>query len=311
MNSDSEIQEILKQFTTIGDFLRWTMSHFEKAQLWYGHGSDNAYDEALYLVAFALHLKSQAVLDYRQAKITQQEKQAIIALVGSRIEKRIPLSYLTHEAWFAGLSFYVDQRVLIPRSPIAELIVAQFQPWIDPEKIASVLDLCTGSACIALACAYYLPTAMVVASDISPDALAVAQRNIEEYGFGERVKCVQSDLFSELKPRQFDLIISNPPYVGTEDMQTLPPEYRHEPLLGLEAGTDGLAVVERILRESLDYLTSEGTLIVEVGNSRHQLVEKYPDVPFVWLEFERGGEGVFLLTTANLAAHHHCFKVVG
>lgn len=311
MSRDSEIEEILNQFTTIGDFLRWTMSQFKQAQLWYGHGSDNAYDEALYLVAYALNLKSQAVLDYRQAKITQHEKQAIISLVSIRIEKRIPLAYLTHEAWFAGLSFYVDQRVLIPRSPIAELIVTQFQPWIDPEKIVSVLDLCTGSACIALACAYYLPTVMVFASDISPDALAVAQRNIEEYGFGERVKCVQSDLFREIKPRQFDLIISNPPYVGKEDMQTLPPEYRHEPILGLEAGADGLAVVERILWESLDYLTPEGILIVEVGKSQHQLVEKYPDVPFVWLEFEQGGEGVFLLTAANLTAYHHRFKGTG
>lgn len=284
---------------TLRDWLRWAMSRFHEAGLYYGHGTDNAWDEALALILHALHLPHDvqpAVLD---ARLTPKEQAAVLDLIERRTHERMPVPYLTHEAWFAGLSFYVDERVLIPRSPLGELIENHFEPWITfpPE---SILDLCTGSGCIAIACAKAFPEADVDASDISDDALAVAKINLTRHAMNDTVELVRSDLFRELAPKKYDLIISNPPYVDREDMTSLPPEYRHEPASALAAGVDGLDIVMQILQQAGQYLAPEGTLIVETGNSEIALSEKLPNVPFTWLEFTRGGGGVFLLGAKEL-----------
>lgn len=288
---------------TIRDFIRLATSQFNETGLYYGHGTDNAWDEAVQLVLHTLHLQhdiNPAVLD---ARLTQEERSKLLALIHERVEKRIPVPYLTHEAWFAGLPFYVDERVLIPRSPIAELIENRFEPWIDPERVHHILDLCTGSGCIAIASTNAFPDAEVDASDISPDALAVAKINVLRHTAEDQVQLHQSDLFSALPSKKYDIIVSNPPYVSLAEMAELPPEYLHEPSLGLTAGTHGLDFALRILQKASDYLAPEGILIVEVGNSEYALSEQFPDIPFTWLEFQRGGGGVFLLTKEQLDAH--------
>ena len=221
-------------------------------------------------------------------------------LIEQRVTKRIPLSYLTHEAWFAGLSFYVDERVLIPRSPLAELIQKHFQPWIGANEPEAILDLCTGGGCIAIACAKAFPDAQVDASDVSLDALAVAKINALRHEVEEQVHLIESDLFSAIPPKKYDIIISNPPYVSTDEMSTLPAEYAHEPSLGLHAGQEGLDFVSTILEQSPNYLKPNGLLIIEVGNSEGALEKTFPNMPFTWLEFEQGGGGVFVLTANQL-----------
>ncbi|MGM0983578.1 MAG: 50S ribosomal protein L3 N(5)-glutamine methyltransferase [Pseudomonadota bacterium] len=292
---------------TLRDCLRWAASEFHLAGLFYGHGTDSAWDEAVALTLGALHLPwniDPAVLD---ARLLPMERTRIVALVRARIETRRPLPYLLGEAFFAGIPFSVDERVLIPRSPIAELIEHGFAAWFPVEPPARVLDLCAGSGCIGIATALHLPGCEVDLADISPDALAVARKNISRHDVGERVRAVESDLFAGLAGRRYDLIVCNPPYVDTHDLTTMPAEFRHEPALALGAGTDGLDIVRRILREARDYLTDEGVLLVEVGNSDHHLEAAFPEVPFLWLEFERGGQGVFALTAAELDAHAASF----
>lgn len=295
--------QAIDNLSTIRDYVRWGVSRFHQAGLYFGHGTDNALDESVSLVFHALHLPLDFPVEYFDSNLTQEECDGIANLFERRIQQRVPAAYLTHEMWFAGLSFYVNEHVLVPRSPIAELIEAGFGPWIESDGIESVLDLCTGSGCIAIACAAYLPSARVDAVDISPEALKVAATNIERHQIASRVEAIQSDLFNALEGKKYNLIVSNPPYVSLEEMATLPDEYHQEPRLGLEAGDDGLHIVERILDCAIDFLEPNGILVIEVGNSEQALILRYPNVPFLWVDFERGGEGIFVLTYEQLEAH--------
>lgn len=294
--------EIAARLETPKDFVRWGASAFNRAGLHFEHGTANAVDEALNLVLHALSLSHDIPQWLLDGRLTHAEKQAVYGLLRRRVEERKPYAYITNRARFAGLDFYVDERVLVPRSPIGELIEAAFEPWIQPGRVSRVLDLCTGSGCIAIACAYAFGDAAVDAVDISPEALAVAGINVEKLHVADRVFLHKADVFQGLAPAPYDIIVSNPPYVDAEDMAALPDEHKHEPSLGLAAGGDGLDIVRRILAGAGEYLAEDGILVVEVGNSRWALEEAYPDVPFTWLEFERGQAEVFLLTAAQVAA---------
>lgn len=296
-----KFEDINVRLETSKDFVRWGASAFKRAGLHYEHGTANAVDEALNLVLHALSLDHDIPPWLLDGRLTDAEKRAAYDLLRRRVEERKPYAYITNTARFSGLDFYVDERVLVPRSPIGELIEASFEPWIDPSRVMRVLDLCTGSGCIAIACAYAFPEAAVDATDVSPDALEVARINVDKLHVGERVLLHRADVFDGLPLTPYDIIVSNPPYVDAEDMATLPDEHRHEPQLGLAAGPDGLDIVRRILRDASGYLAEDGILVVEVGNSRWALEEAYPKVPFTWLEFERGQAEVFLLTAAQLA----------
>lgn len=300
-------ENVIDELFTMGDFVRWGASRFNEAGLHFGHGTDNALDEAFQLVVHALHLPHDILPYMIETRLTREERKAVVGLLQQRIDTRLPAPYLTHETWFAGLSFYVDERVLIPRSPIAELIEAGFEPWIDPERVANILDLCTGSGCIAIASALAFPFVAVDATDLSEDALEVARKNVARHEVGDQLNLVQGDLFQGLEGRRYDVIISNPPYVDAEDMAALPKEFHHEPVSALAAGEDGLDIVRRILAQAAEYLNEDGILIVEVGNSAAALVEAYPEIPFTWLEFERGGHGVFLLTKEQMCECEHIF----
>ncbi len=292
----------IEALSTVRDFIRWGASRFVEAGLFCGHGTANALDEAAALVLYTLHLPYDLPADYFACALTAAERERVAHLIEQRISLRKPAAYLTHEASFAGLSFYVDERVLVPRSPIAELIEQRFSPWLDSVHVTDILDLCTGSGCIAIACAYAFPEAAVDAADISRDALEVAEINIKRHGVENCVRAVESNLYDHLGQRRYDLIVSNPPYVNATEWQALPAEYHAEPKLGLEAGETGLDCIHRILRDAADHLKPEGILVVEVGSSAKALQAAYPDVAFYWLDFERGGEGVFLLTSEQVSA---------
>ena len=284
---------------SIKDYLRWSYSCFNRADIFYGHGQDNGWDEALQLVLSALHLPLDVPDDLFDGRLALSEKLAIIHLIKERLGRRVPVAYLTNSAWFCGLEFYVDERVLIPRSPIGELIQQGFGGLLknSPKRI---LDMCTGSGCIAIACAEQFPNAEVDAVDLSFEALDVAEFNIERHQLTHRVFPIQSDLFTQLPQDQYDLIVTNPPYVDQDDIDDMPEEFRNEPMLALEAGEDGLVLVKRILAQAGEYLTKNGVLICEVGNSMVHLIEQYPTVPFKWIEFKQGGDGVFALTKPQL-----------
>ena len=292
---------------SVNDCVRWGVSRFREAQLFFGHGTDNAVDEALHLVLHALHLPHGMPPELLAARLTPAEVQNVLLLLERRVVERKPTPYLMQSATFAGLEFYVDERVLIPRSPLAEIIERQFAPWAEGDTIARVLDLCTGSGCIAIACAHSLPQAVVDAVELSPGACAVAQRNVEAHQLQARVNILRGDLFGPVAGERYQLIISNPPYVGQAEFEGLPAEYRHEPAMALLSGDDGLDLVARMLRDARAHLTDDGILICEVGNSEEALAQRFPDVPFTWLEFERGGGGVFMLTAQELQRFHGTF----
>jgi ribosomal protein L3 glutamine methyltransferase len=290
---------------TLRDYIRWAVSCFNREELFFGHGSDNAWDEARQLVLGAVHLPWEIADSYLDCRLEDDEHAQ--TLLKRRIEERIPTAYLLGEAWFCGLPFIVDERVLIPRSPIGEAIEQHFYPWL-PAEPARILDLCAGSGCIGIACAYEFPEAEVVLADLSYQALEVANQNIERHQLDERVYTVQGDGFDGLPGQRFDLIVSNPPYVDAEDFADMPAEYQHEPALGLACGEDGLNLVRRMLAEAADHLTDKGLLIVEVGNSQVHVSALYPEVDFTWLEFERGGHGVFLLAAQQCREHQALFR---
>ena len=287
-------------FTTPRQLIDRVEQRFAASDLFFGHGAVNALDEAAYLVLAALELPFDVSPDKLKVKITETEQQRIKRLVDERINSRKPTAYLLNKAWFAGLPFFVDERVLIPRSPIAELVRDRFSPWINPAQVTRILDLGTGSGCIAVACALAFPDAAIDATDISWDALEVARLNCERHRLARRVNLIQSDLFSALGDRQYDIIVSNPPYVSDEEMSALPAEYRHEPSLALAAGVTCLDVVERILLDAHRHIMPHGILVVEVGNGRAALEAKYPRTPFIWPDLEHGGEGVFILSSEDL-----------
>jgi ribosomal protein L3 glutamine methyltransferase len=304
------VDEAVTELRTIADMLRWAVSRFNDANIYYGHGTDNAWDEAIALVFDALHLPEEIGQQVILSNLTSSEKHKIVELIIRRVRERLPVPYLTNKANFAGLEFYVDERVLVPRSPIAEMINYKFSPWLYNKPVNRIMDLCTGSACIAIACAYAFEDAEVDALDISEDALEVAQINVESLGVLERVFPIQSDLFSAIpKGPHYDLIVSNPPYVDAEDIGDMPQEYHHEPVIGLASGNDGLDLTKRILANAADYLTETGLLVVEVGNSMVHLIEQYPDMPFTWVDFEFGGDGVFVLTRDQLVENETLFAI--
>jgi ribosomal protein L3 glutamine methyltransferase len=294
--------DIAKALTTIRDYIRFAMGRFTQAKIYYGHGTDNAWDEAVTLIFHLLHLPADADERVLDSTLTKSERLLIIRVVETRCHDRIPVPYLTGEAWFAGLRFKVDERVLVPRSPIAELIESGFSPWAEGD-IRSVLDIGCGSGCIGLACAYHFDASADLI-DISPDALEVARQNIGALGLGNQTRLIQSDVFeslaSQTPPSRYDLIVSNPPYVDTNDMDSMPAEYHHEPRLGLEAGSDGLDFARRILADAANYLEDSGLLVMEVGNSWVALEAAYPNVPFTWVEFTRGGHGVCVFSRTQL-----------
>ena len=292
--------DVLDELCTVRDFVRWGASRFTEAELCFGHGTDNAWDEAVVLVCAALHLPLDSGARALDARLTRAEKQIALEYLERRITERVPAPYITGEAWFAGLRFAVDERVLVPRSPFAELIEREFRPWLTaaPERI---LDLCTGSGCIGIACALAFPDAEVDLVDISLAALEVADGNIAAHRVERRVRTLESDLFEELD-QAYDLIVCNPPYVDADDYAELPDEYRCEPELALAAGVDGLDVVRRVLRDAADWLEDEGLLFVEVGNSAAALEDRFPDVGFTWVELQRGGDGIFVFSREELLA---------
>jgi ribosomal protein L3 glutamine methyltransferase len=291
------------ELITVRDFIRYAVSRFSAAKLFFGHGSDNAWDEAVYLTLHTLHLPLDRLEPFLDARLLPEERVTLLDIITRRCQDRLPAAYLTHEAWLGEHRFYVDDRVIVPRSFIAELLDEQLTPWIDdPWAIESALDLCTGSGCLAILTALAFPNATVDAVDLSKAALTVAERNIADYRLVDRVRPVHSDAFTALTGRQYDLIISNPPYVDAKAVAALPPEYLHEPKMALGSGDDGLDFTRIILREAKKHLTDDGILVVEIGHNRDALEAAFPTLPFVWLDTAAGDEYVFLLRAADLPA---------
>lgn len=297
---------VVEDLATIQDMMRWAYSYFNASDLYYGHGYDNAWDEAQQLVLAALYLPADVPEAMYQSRLTLVEKERVIHLIETRLGTRQPVAYLTNSAWFCGSEFYVDERTIVPRSPIGELIMQKFAGLIDHEP-KRILDMCTGSGCIAIACAQQFLEAEVDAVDLSLDALDVAQINIERHGLAGRVFPISSDLFSDIPQDKYDLIVTNPPYVDEEDLDDMPQEFHFEPEMSLGSGADGLDITKRILAQAADYLTDNGVLVCEVGNSMVHLIEQFPTVPFNWIEFKNGGLGVFSLTRAQLVEYRHLF----
>jgi ribosomal protein L3 glutamine methyltransferase len=300
-------REIANELTTIRDLIRWGVSAFNEAELSFVQGMPTALDEAVYLCLSALNLPPDFSEEFFDCVLTFEERMAVLDYYKQRIENKTPAAYITNEAWFAGLSFYVDERVLIPRSPFAELVKQQFAPWIDADEVNNVLELCTGSGCIAIACAYAFEQSQVVASDISKEALAVAEINRQNHGLEACLQLVESDLYANIPVKPYDIIVSNPPYISAQEMTELVDELHAEPAMGLAAGEDGLDVVIPMLQGAREFLSDQGVLVVEVGYSQPALEAALPEVPFMWLDFEEGGQGVFLLTAQQLEDYQSDF----
>jgi ribosomal protein L3 glutamine methyltransferase len=292
---------------TVAQLIRFGAREFQSAQLAFGHGTGDATDDAAALVFHALGLDHAEAEAAYARKVAAGETACVLELFAERLRRRVPVAYLIGRMWFAGLEFEVDPRVIVPRSPFAELIAAGFAPWVEPGNVRRVLDVGTGSGCIAIACAMRFREAQVDAVDLSEDALVVARRNVERHGVASRVHLHRGDVYQPLGERRYDLIVSNPPYVSDAEMAALPAEYRHEPDLALRAGVDGLDVVRRILRDAAAHLETGGVLVVEVGDSDERLQRAFPAVPFLWLEFAHGGGGVFVLTRDDLCRHRREF----
>ena len=293
---------------TAAETIRAVARRFQRAKLYFGHGTETAQDEAAWLVVHALKIAPDKLAGRLNKPVSAAASKKIDALATTRIQTRQPLAYLLKEAWFAGLKFYVDERVIVPRSLTGEYIAERFQPWVDAQRVQRILDLCTGSACMAIACAHAFPRARVDAADISREALAVARLNVKRHRLGRRVQLVHSDLFQALKGRRYDVIVTNPPYVARAEMKTLLPEYRHEPVLALVSGRHGLDAIVQILARAPRHLNPGGILVGEVGNSAPALQKKFPNVPFTWLTSETGDESVFLISAEELARHHGAFR---
>jgi ribosomal protein L3 glutamine methyltransferase len=296
------LKEARTQFSTIRDLLRYGVSRLHGAQAVFGHGSQNVYDEAAYLILHTLQLPLDLLDPFLDARLTESEINSVVQILDRRAKLRVPAAYLTQEAWLGEHRFYVDERVIVPRSFIAELIPQQLEPWVDkPENVLNILDMCTGSGCLAILMALAFPHAQVDAVDVSKDALAVAQHNVTDYALQDRVHLIESDLFEKIENKRYDLIISNPPYVDAKSMASLPKEYRHEPELALAAGEDGLTVIRSLLRQSRSHLKRGGKLMVEIGHNREVLEAAYPETDFTWVTVSAGDEFVFVLNQDQLA----------
>jgi ribosomal protein L3 glutamine methyltransferase len=286
---------------TVRDWLRFAVSRFNEAKLCFGHGSDNAFDEAAYLILHTLHLPLDRLEPFLDASLTHGESEQVQMVIERRVRERLPAAYLTHEAWLGAHRFYVDERVIVPRSFIAELLHEQLVPWVEnPDEVGSALDLCTGSGCLAILAALAFPNAQIDAVDLSKDALDVAARNVGDYGLQQRIELLSSDLFAALDGRSYDLILSNPPYVNAESVAALPPEYQAEPALALGSGEDGLDATRQILAAAKSHLNPGGLLVVEIGHNRDELEAAYPTLPFTWLDTESGDQFVFMLRREDL-----------
>lgn len=294
-------QSARQELLTLRDLIRYGVSRLNAAQVALGHGSDNAWDETVYLVLHALHLPLDTLEPFLDARVLSEERNRVLELIDRRVTERVPAAYLTNEAWLRGHRFYVDARVIVPRSPIAELLDEGLSPWVqDAQAVDSVLDMCTGSGCLAILSALAFPYAQVDAVDVSPDALEVARRNIDDYGLADRLALHQSDLFDNLPERQYDVIVCNPPYVNSGSMDVLPQEYRHEPQLALAGGTDGMDLVRRILQAAPRYLSENGVLVLEIGHERDFFEAAFPELSPVWLDTEEASDQLLLLTREQL-----------
>lgn len=303
-------QQILQTLVTLRDYIRWGASEFNRQKLSFGHGFVDAFDEARYLSLFALSLPLDLADQYLDCRLLPAEREQVLTLLKQRADSRQPAAYITRESWFCGLRFYVDERVLVPRSPIAELIGNHFEPWIDSRQVGRILDLCTGSGCIAIACQYAFEDAEVCASDLSEEALEVAKINREAHQLTDYLTLYESDLFDNIPAQQFDIIVSNPPYVDEQDMADLSDEFGFEPSLGLAAGSDGLTLVNRILLQAIDYLSEHGILVIEVGNSQPAMMQRYDGLPMTWIDFEYGGSGVCCIQAQDLRQYNDTIQKI-
>jgi ribosomal protein L3 glutamine methyltransferase len=306
------MQQVAEQLSQLKDYIRWGTSQFEAAGICYGQGIPTPWEEANILAYHVLHLPAHAPAEFLDCTLTMGERLQILAIYQRRVEERMPVAYLIGKAVYAGIEFIVDQRVIVPRSPIAEMIEAEFQPWLGDVQVDRILDLCAGSGCIGMVCAAHFPAAQVDLLELSDDAIAIAEQNIDHHHLHQQVTTHSSNVFSALQPGvdQFDIIVTNPPYVDMADIGSMPAEYHHEPTMALGSGDDGLDITVQILAEAGHYLSPEGILVVEVGNSGEQLEALFPEIHFDWVEFERGGFGVFVINSAELEAYKPMFEDV-